>query len=376
MGKGTIMGNIKLSSDDAQGNTILSNTFIDHYMPEADGTFVKVYLYLLRLQQSNRPLSSFSEIADHLKCSDNDVERSIRYWISKGLIRYSIDERSHCIEITLCLPMDPEPVGESPRIVDYLRVVRTEEPVSPQRSDSEPQQKQTVRRSRVQPSPKELTDALSDEEFIDLRKEAEAFFDRPLTQKDINALWMIYKDLALPFDLCEYLLEYCASDKENHPERMQPDYYKKIAVSWAEQGIMTREAARQDTEKHFFGTKLLRALGVRSRYSPTEAECRMIETWRRDLGFSEEMILLACDEAILTKPGSANFRYVNGILSGWAKDGLTKPAQVEERRMARSTAAQSAKKSERSDSAPFLQGSLSSDLDYLEKLAMKDIKNS
>ena len=34
--------------------TILSNTFIDNYMPEANGEFVKVYIYLLRAPSSAR----------------------------------------------------------------------------------------------------------------------------------------------------------------------------------------------------------------------------------------------------------------------------------------------------------------------------------
>ena len=398
------MGMIRLSSDDVKGSTILSNTFIDHYMPQADGIFVKVYLYLLRVQQSNRQLSDFSAIADHLGCSDNDVERSIRYWISKGLIRYEVDEKNRTVDITLCQPKDPEPVSETPRIVDYLRVVRPEEDPIHAASAADPYpdafraatprltadtapvksgapsgtpEKKTVR--RLQPSAQELAQALSDKEFIELKKEAEAFFDRSLTQKDINVLWLIHQDLALPFDLCEYLLEYCASDKENHPERMQSDYYKKIATSWADQGIRTREEAMKDTARHFFGTQILRALGVQNRYTPTPAELRMVETWRKELGFSDEMILLACDEAILTKPGSANFRYINGILSSWHKDGIHTPEKLVERansqKKMRTDSSKSGKNPSGND-APFLQGSLSSDLDYLEKLAMKDIKNS
>ena len=248
------MGMIRLSSDDVKGSTILSNTFIDHYMPQADGIFVKVYLYLLRVQQSNRQLSDCSAIADHLGCSDNDVERSSRYWISKGLIRYEVDEKNRTVDITLCQPKDPEPVNETPRIVDYLRVVRPEEDPIYAASAADPYpdafraatprltadtapvksgapsgtpEKKTVR--RLQPSAQELAQALSDKEFIELKKEAEAFFDRSLTQKDINVLWLIHQDLALPFDLCEYLLEYCASDKENHPERMQPDFEASVA---------------------------------------------------------------------------------------------------------------------------------------------------
>ena len=52
------MANITLHSDSQTSATSVSNIFIDEYMSDANGEFVKIYLYLLRLM--NAPQASFS----------------------------------------------------------------------------------------------------------------------------------------------------------------------------------------------------------------------------------------------------------------------------------------------------------------------------
>ena len=47
------------------------------------------------------------------------------------------------------------------------------------------------------------------------------------------------------------------------------------------------------------------------------------------MGFSEELIVLACQKAILSRPQSANFAYVNGILENWYKNGVKSIKDVE-----------------------------------------------
>ena len=112
------MGTITLSSEDSGSNSILSNTFIDYYMPEANGDFVKVYLYLLRLQQGSHTACSISKIADHLQCTDNDVERAIKYWIGKDLLQYSLDDAGRPVGLILCQPQQPAS-AQPTRIVDF-----------------------------------------------------------------------------------------------------------------------------------------------------------------------------------------------------------------------------------------------------------------
>ena len=51
------MANITLHSDSQTSATSVSNIFIDEYMSDANGEFVKIYLYLLR--QLNAPDAAF-----------------------------------------------------------------------------------------------------------------------------------------------------------------------------------------------------------------------------------------------------------------------------------------------------------------------------
>ena len=43
---------LSLHNGSSSGVTIISNIFIDYYIPRANGEFVKIYLYLLRSLQS------------------------------------------------------------------------------------------------------------------------------------------------------------------------------------------------------------------------------------------------------------------------------------------------------------------------------------
>ena len=59
-----IMSLISLQNSSELEVTILSNRFIDNFMPRANGEFVKVYIYLLRAVSSSP--SSFS--LEHMAC--------------------------------------------------------------------------------------------------------------------------------------------------------------------------------------------------------------------------------------------------------------------------------------------------------------------
>ena len=63
--------------DAAPGVTVVSNEFIDRYMPSANGAFVKVYLYLLRHQGEE---VTDARIADSLELTEGDVRRALLRW--------------------------------------------------------------------------------------------------------------------------------------------------------------------------------------------------------------------------------------------------------------------------------------------------------
>ena len=74
------MVNIEILRDYTYTDTIVPNEFIDFFMPEANGEFVKVYLYLLRSMQSHASKCTISSIADCFNNTEVDVILDICYW--------------------------------------------------------------------------------------------------------------------------------------------------------------------------------------------------------------------------------------------------------------------------------------------------------
>ena len=68
------MAKILIHSDSASSATSVSNIFIDEYMSDANGEFVKIYLYLLR--QLNAPDAAFSISAMADKFEHTEKESS------------------------------------------------------------------------------------------------------------------------------------------------------------------------------------------------------------------------------------------------------------------------------------------------------------
>ncbi|MEI3169428.1 MAG: hypothetical protein V8S58_16990 [Lachnospiraceae bacterium] len=63
--------------------TLVSNEFIDRYLAEANGEYVKVYLYLLR--HKDEPVS-LERIADGLNHTEADIRRAVLYWEKMGVL--------------------------------------------------------------------------------------------------------------------------------------------------------------------------------------------------------------------------------------------------------------------------------------------------
>ena len=95
------MNNLNLYSETVSGYTAVSDLFIDEYVPSANGDFVKVYLYLLRLLTRKNSNLSISSLADTFNQTENDVMRALRYWDKSGLVSLSYDDNNQLCGITV-----------------------------------------------------------------------------------------------------------------------------------------------------------------------------------------------------------------------------------------------------------------------------------
>ncbi len=79
----------KFSIDSIANNTTaVDNIFINNYLPFADATFVKVYLYgLYKCQDSSADDNTLSHFANELHLDEETVEKAFTFWQEQGLVQ-------------------------------------------------------------------------------------------------------------------------------------------------------------------------------------------------------------------------------------------------------------------------------------------------
>lgn len=375
------MGYIKVKSEKKEKFTTVSNIFIDRYMPEANGEFVKLYIYLVRLLQDNIG-ATVSSIADKMSCQEKDVCRGIKYWISKGILDLKYDKAEDTYSITLLKLEEEEEADTSYESDDYLmniiafqknekKAVKTEkvEVVEETPAASVPAAKKNPSKKRL--TQNQLNLKLQDPELMDLRDEAEAYFQRELAQEDMNSLIYIHDELYFSFDLCEYLLEYCGEIKKTDSK-----FYEKVAINWYENEITTRAEAKEFTLRYFtlFG-KILEKLGIQW-HSINVKEKSFINKWTTTFLFDNVIILKACEIAIVNSPSKATFNYVDGILTKWHAAGVKTLKDVDSYQSSTVSNVINVDTSKKRNINSFRQTDHSDDLKMIEDLYMDEVKEN
>ena len=105
------MSMITLQKPSQSEVTLLSNIFIDDYMPEANGEFVKVYIYLLRTLSTTPVSFSLEEMADRLLCTERDILRALKYWARQDILALDFAEDKVLRSIALLPPKSKAPAS-------------------------------------------------------------------------------------------------------------------------------------------------------------------------------------------------------------------------------------------------------------------------
>lgn len=286
---GKSMKKLTLKNCRQENALLLDYEFIDHYMPEANGEYVKVYLLLLRCQASPNRELTISGIADILDDTEKDVIRALKYWKKQGLLDYEITE---------------EAASSAPRA----------DAQAPEAADAQGQ---------AAPSPENVTRFRNRKELKELLFVAEQYLGKTLSTTDMKTITYFYDELGMSTDLIEYLIEYCV---ENGHKSMH--YIQKVALSWADRKIRTPEEAKQSAafySKSCYG--VLKAFGITGR-SPAASELAYIQRWSGEYGFSDELILEACNRT-MNSIHQPSFDYAESILKSWLEGGAKNRKDVE-----------------------------------------------
>lgn len=340
-----IMSLISLQNSSELEVTILSNRFIDNFMPRANGEFVKVYIYLLRAVSSSPSSFSLEHMADRLFCTERDIFRALKYWEGEKILSLTYTTDRQLSGITLLEPFADaghmessassenifSTAGTSSSPVSAQMAAGISQPValtgSAPKNVSLSSSNSAVSggtSSELSPSadyirsltPDHISELKQNEEVSQLLYIAEQYLAKTLTPTEMQKIFFFYDELHMSADLIEYLVEYCVSRG-----RKSMRYIETVALAWTRDGVTTVEMARDASSrfsKDYY--TILKAMGISGR-NPVENEISYIDTWRKTYGFDLELIQEACSRTVLST-GQPSFQYADKILSGWKKKNV------------------------------------------------------
>lgn len=314
--------------------TLLSNQFIDNYMEDANEAQLQVYLYLLRMIHANIPFT-VEDIANKFKHSEKEVLRALKYWELQKLISLDFDENKNLTGIHLeAIPTQPSVSVSVP--VQTSTVVQA--PVQSQLAPQTP-----VEPSFTSPAPVESQAVSAETENISFIKPAytadqlkkfkeqgttaqllfiaQAYVGKPLSVNDIKTIYFMQDILHFSDDLIDYLIQYCV-------ERGKKDfrYMEKVAINWAEEGITTPKQAQAVTSRYDRSVySVMNALGKSG--NPTNKELEYINRWSKEYGFTNDVIIEACERTVLATD-KHRFEYADKILSSWKQENVHHKADI------------------------------------------------
>ena len=268
---GLLMSNLNLVRDCNRGSVCVSNYFIDEMLSEANDAQIKVYLFLLRQTEYNRP-TNINDIAEKFNHTEREVCRSLRYWEKKNVLSLDYDINGTIVGIRLHEPGENIVAGsdasflgdKSAKVVTSLSDTTysasvnrmTEAPVAVEThmaDVSASDQKRSIDTSVAMSSLRETKEkpAYTLDELKEFKKRpeigqlifvAETYLKKTLCANEMRSLKFYIDELEFSSDLIDYLLQYCTEHNKT-----TYSYMDKLAKDWYENDINTVKQAKAYT---------------------------------------------------------------------------------------------------------------------------------
>lgn len=271
------------------GITPVPNIFIEEYMPQADGNFVKVYLTGFMEAINSNDGSSFEgdSLSKKLGLLESDIIKAWEYWENKGLINLQ-KSTSGEMSIEFLNPFD-------------LPRIKSPEPI------------------KTEYTPEAISMRMESPIIKDMFEHLEKLLGRMLSPKEISMYLGWLDDYKFTPEVVILLVEYCRS-------KGKPDfrYIEKVAISWHDAGITTVDDAQKNIALHedkYNNYRLVMDfLGLKEN-DLMKPQQDFLDKWFDTWQFGIDMVLEACKICSL-RINEPNFNYIDGILSNWYKKGI------------------------------------------------------
>ena len=265
--------------------TEVENIFINEYLPQAPGDYVKVYLYALLYAKQQTEITHHG-LAVQLGLKDSDVDLAWQYWERMGVVKREMRSDAE---------LDYGITFVNLRELMYAGSLET-----PQKASKS-------------------SDALCEDALREIFDFVENLKGQPVSPKEMQEIASWHSEMPAGPGLIQKAFEHCYEKKKT-----QLKYIGAVIREWAKKGITTAEQADEyieETSRRYGDYKrILNSLGVVGRMA-TDGERKIIDKWFDEMGFSLERILDACQKTVGIQ--NPNVNYVNKILENWQKEAAS-----------------------------------------------------
>ena len=369
------MDHILLCTNHIPPITTIYNSFIEDYMPAANGSYVKVYLYIAKCLQAKESNFSISSLADQLENTEKDILRALMYWEKKGLMSLNRDKATgEILGLEMLIPFaerdfdtyentakeSAASLGVDSDLSETGALNRRNSDLSEtgaldrrnsdfsetdaantstyessgtdapsnvnsdvHRASSSAQEKNSSAVKPIQVPPEQIQELSANEDFVWVCNVVESYLERPMKPTEIQLITYLYDTLHFSRELILHLYDYCIS-----MGKTACNYIQTVALSWHEQGIKTPEQAQNASVRYLASYNAVsKALGLGRGLA--EIEKKYVDHWQNDWNMDLSVILEACNRTVL-KLHHADFKYTEGILSHWNEQNVRTLQGVEQ----------------------------------------------
>ncbi len=382
------MDHILLCTNHIPPITTIYNSFIEDYMPAANGSYVKVYLYIAKCLQAKESNFSISSLADQLENTEKDILRALMYWEKKGLMSLNRDKATgEILGLEMLIPFaerdfdtyentakeSAASLGVDSDLSETGALNRRNSDLSEtgalDRRNSDFSETGALDRRNSDFSETDAANTSSYESSgtdapsnvnSDVHRASNSAQDKnssavkpiqvsPEQIQELSAnedfVWVcnvVESYLERPMKPTEIqLITYLYGTLHFSRElilhlydycismgKTACNYIQTVALSWHEQGIKTPEQAQNASVRYLASYNAVsKALGLGRGLA--EIEKKYVDHWQNDWNMDLSVILEACNRTVL-KLHHADFKYTEGILSHWNEQNVRTLQGVEQ----------------------------------------------
>jgi DnaD/phage-associated family protein len=268
---------LKISKGRKKSLVKLPVAFLDRYLPDVNGDYLRIYLYCLKLCVENIELSDL-QIAKNLGVLKNDVKNAWKYWEREGVLSIAADGT---IEL------------ENPEELEFIQF------------------KTKLEDEGAAPSHERVFAVIKDDKKLKKAVQViESIYCELLTQNDVLMIYEAVVAKKIPLEVFTITLSHCL---ENNKKNMK--YIVKVVSENYKNGLTTVE----DVEEHF------RILGESRQYTGLvkkavniggrdliDMEKTFVDKWKTADKSLEEV--KAAYEKTVMNTGKLSFPYMDKII--------------------------------------------------------------